>query len=173
MRVTTGRYWSCHRLAAHEDVVRTFRTHATTTLAGCMEGTPFILGGIVVGLAERVIRQGRNEGKRMARFRIEDFDGAVDAVIFSEAFQRHHTLLEENRVLFFSGDLDASRDEVSVRVNTVLTPEEAPHALTGSVHLVEMDEEGGQVGACHELDGAGRRLVVVLSALVHVGCGHV
>jgi hypothetical protein len=38
-------------------------------------------------------------------------------------------------VLFFSGDLDASRDEVSVRVNTVLTPEEAPHALTGSVHL--------------------------------------
>ncbi|MFI5403061.1 MAG: hypothetical protein ACHQ1G_09005 [Planctomycetota bacterium] len=95
-----------------------------------------MLGGIVVGLEERVIKSGRNEGRRMARFRIEDFEGAVGAVMFADAFQRYRELLKENEVLLFAADVDASREEVAVRVHDVYRPADAPRELAG---LVEVD----------------------------------
>jgi len=152
-RDTTGRYWSSHPLAEHEGLVRTFASHSTRTLRSCPEGTPVVLGGVLVGLQERVIRSGRNEGKRMARFRIEDFDGTVDAVMFSEAFQKYRGLLAENEVLFCTGDVDASREDVSLRVEALYRPEEAARELAGLV-LLELAadvplEDVGRVLAAH------------------------
>ncbi|MFQ5846005.1 MAG: hypothetical protein ACE5JG_13560, partial [Planctomycetota bacterium] len=142
-RDTTGRDWSSHPLSEHADLIQAVASRTARTVQECGEGDRVLLGGLVVGLQERVIRSGRNEGKRMARFRIEDFDGSVEAVVFSDAFQRHRELLADNRVLFFSGDVDASRDAASIRVGAVCTPDDAPRALAGSVllHLAETDPE--------------------------------
>jgi len=134
-RDTTGRYWSSHPLAEHETLVRTFGSHTSRTVRECRDGVEVVLGGLIVGLQERVIRSGRNEGKRMARFRIEDFDGTVDAVMFSEAFQRYRDVLADNEILFCSGDVDASREEICVRVNSVCRPDVAPHELAGLVRI--------------------------------------
>jgi DNA polymerase-3 subunit alpha len=131
----TGRYWSSHPLAAHEEIVRTFASRTTREVQECVEGTPVVLGGIITQVQERVIQRGRNEGKRMARFRLEDYQGAIDAVMFSDAFAQYRELLTENRVLFAVGDVDASRDEHSVRVSDVYEPADAPRALAGTVQL--------------------------------------
>ena len=139
-RETTGRYWSSHPLAEHAALVRTFASHTTRTLRDCREGTPVVIGGLIVGLQERVIRSGRNEGKRMARFRIEDFQGTVEAVMFSEAFARMRELLKENEVLFCAGDLDAAREEVCVRVHAAYRPAEAARKLAGQVQVNIADE---------------------------------
>jgi DNA polymerase-3 subunit alpha len=137
-RDTTGRYWSSHPLAEHETLVRAFGSHTSRTVRECREGVDVVLGGLIVGVQERVIRSGRNEGKRMARFRIEDFDGTVDAVMFSEAFQRYRDVLAENEILFCSGDVDAAREEICVRVASVCRPDVAPHELAGLVRI-ELD----------------------------------
>jgi DNA polymerase-3 subunit alpha len=137
-RDTTGRYWSSHPLAEHEALVRAFGSHTSRTVRECREGTEVVLGGLIVGLQERVIRSGRNEGKRMARFRIEDFDGTVDAVMFSDALQRHRDVLAENEILFCSGDVDAAREEICVRVSSACRPAVAPHELAGLVRI-ELD----------------------------------
>jgi DNA polymerase-3 subunit alpha len=134
-RETTGRYWTSHPLAEHEGLVRTFNSHTTRTLPDCPDGTPVVLGGLLVGLQERIIRSGRNEGKRMARFRIEDFMGTVEGVMFSEAYQRNRDLLAENEVLFFVGDLDGSREQVCVRVDAIYKPETAARELAGTVQI--------------------------------------
>ncbi len=135
-RDTTGRYWTSHPLAAHEKLVRAFAPYTTKRVRECGEGATVVLGGIVVGLEERVIKSGKNEGRRMARFRIEDFEGAVPAVMFADSFQRYRDLLKENEVLLFAADVDASREEVSVRVHDVYRPADAPRELSG---LVEVD----------------------------------
>jgi len=140
---TTGRYWSGHPLAEHEAVVRVFGSHDTRRLRDCAEGTPVVVGGLVTGLLERVIRSGRNEGKRMARFSLEDGVGKVEAVMFSDAFARCREKLAESEVLICTGDVDTSREEVCVRVDDAFTPEEAPRELAGSVQI-DLD---GQVGA--------------------------
>jgi DNA polymerase-3 subunit alpha len=131
----TGRYWSSHPLAEHEALVRTFASRTTRQVQECGEGTPVVLGGIVAQVQERVIQRGRNEGKRMARFRLEDFHGAVDAVMFSDAFAKYRELMTENRVLFAVGDVDAAREEHSVRVSDVYEPHEAPQALASQVSV--------------------------------------
>jgi DNA polymerase-3 subunit alpha len=134
-RDTTGRYWSSHPLAAHEALLRAFASHSTRTVRGCPEGAEVVLGGVLVGLEERVIRSGRNEGRRMARFRLEDFEGTVSAVMFSDAFHRYRELLRDNEVLFCAADVDASREEVSVRVHDVYRPADAPRELAGMVQI--------------------------------------
>jgi len=135
-RDTTGRYWTSHPLAAHEKVVKAFAPFTTRSVRECGEGSEVVLGGIVVGLEERVIKSGRNEGRRMARFKVEDFEGAVGAVMFADAFQRYREVLKENEVLLFAADVDASREEVSVRVHDVYLPANAAQELAG---LVEVD----------------------------------
>jgi len=134
-RETTGRYWSSHPLAAHATLVEAFASHKTRALKECPEGTEVVVGGLVRNLEERIIRSGRNEGRRMARFKIEDFAGTVDAVMFSEAYQRYRELLRNDEILFCSGDVDASRDEVCVRVDALFRPEEAPRELAGLVEI--------------------------------------
>jgi len=135
-RDTTGRYWSGHPLAAHEKLVRTFAPFTTRSVRECGEGTEVVLGGILALLEERVIKSGRNEGRRMARLRIEDFEGSIGGVMFADAFQRYRELLKENEILLFAADVDASREEVSVRIHDVYRPVEAPRELAG---LVEVD----------------------------------
>ncbi|MFB3065945.1 MAG: DNA polymerase III subunit alpha, partial [Planctomycetota bacterium] len=54
-RETTGRYWSSHPLAEHEDLLRTFASRTTRTVQECREGAPVVLGGLLVGLQERTI----------------------------------------------------------------------------------------------------------------------
>ena len=134
-RDTTGRWWSSHPLDEYRDLVEVFGSHNTRSVRECPEGTDVTIGGVLLDLQERIIRSGRNEGKRMARFRIADEQGAIEGVIFSEAFQRYREKLADNRTLFFAGDVDASREEVCVRVHGVYRPREAPHELAGMVQI--------------------------------------
>ncbi len=135
----TGRYWSSHPLAQHEELLRTFASHSAREVQECADQVPVVLAGLVTGVQERVIQRGRNEGKKMARFRIEGFQGTVDAVMFSDPYSQYRELLTENRVLFFVGDVDATRDENSIRVNDVHLPEEATRALAGLVQFNLID----------------------------------
>jgi len=139
-REMTGRYWTSHPLAEYEALVRTFASHTTKTLHDCHDNTPVVLGGLLVGVTERIIRSGRNEGKRMARFKIEDYLGTVEAVMFSEAYAKYRELLVDNAVVFCAGDIDGSREETSVRVDRIYRPEEAARELAGMVQINLADD---------------------------------
>jgi DNA polymerase-3 subunit alpha len=132
---TTGRYWSSHPLAQFEKLVERFASHNTRTMRDCSDGRDVVVGGLLVGVEERIIRSGRNEGKRMARFRVEDFSGTVDAVMFSDAYARCRERLEENKVFFCVGDVDASREEICLRVNELIDPDDAPRELSGQIRI--------------------------------------
>ena len=132
----------------------------------------------VPGHAGKIGRAGgRRLGDGQVRFFMEgycagtiaDEQGAIEAVVFSEAFQRHREKLAENRTLFFAGDVDASREEVCVRVHGVYRPREAPHELAGMVqiHL----PEHAPLGDLREL--LGDELIKVLLPLLLVACGKI
>jgi len=55
--------------------------------------------------------------------------------VFSDAWQRYRDVLADNRVLFFAGDVDAAREEHSVRVSEVIEPGDAPRELCGVVQF--------------------------------------
>ena len=87
------------------------------------------LGGLVIGLRTTIVKSGPNEGRKMAFFRLEDFAGSASCVMFSKAYAEHAALLTNDRVVVIEGDVDASRDEPTVRVTRVVPMEDAPHVF--------------------------------------------
>ena len=87
------------------------------------------MGGLVTGLRTSIVKTGPNEGKKMAFFRLEDFTGSSSCVMFSKAYSEHAAMLANDRVVVLEGDVDASRDEPTVRVSRVVPMESASCAF--------------------------------------------
>ena len=84
------------------------------------EKDQLILAGMISSLRVMVIKNGRNAGQRMARFRLEDLHGAVNATVFSKQFQEVQGQLENDALVFIKARPDRSSDEPGVLVDDVL-----------------------------------------------------
>jgi DNA polymerase-3 subunit alpha len=125
-REAIGTYVTSHPLAGHEGTIARL---ATTTAAGVRDlpdKAKVVLGGMLTGVRTSVVKSGRNEGKRMAFFSLEDFGGRVACVAFSQAYADHVAQIVNDRVVVIEGDVDGSREEPSVRVSRVVALEDAP-----------------------------------------------
>jgi DNA polymerase-3 subunit alpha len=136
-----GYYVTSHPLARYEAVLRRFASGTASTLSDAAEKATVRLGGIVTGFRTTVIKNGPNEGRKMAFFRIEDFSGSASCVVFSKAYAEHAPRLENDRVVFVEGDVDASRDEPTLRVNRVVPIDDAAHTFAKGV-LVRLSDAG-------------------------------
>lgn len=124
-----GYYVTSHPLAKHEAAIRRLATGTSATLRDAPEKAQVRLGGLVTGLRTSIVKNGPNEGRKMAFFRLEDFAGSASCVMFSKAYAEHQALLTNDRVVVLEGDVDVSRDEPTVRVNRIVPIDEAPHVF--------------------------------------------
>lgn len=90
---TLGFYITGHPLNRFASELDFFSNATTATLHQHLEEVVH-LGGIVEQLKPNRIKKGRNEGKLMARMTLDDQHGTVDAVIFSDMFERAQSWLE-------------------------------------------------------------------------------
>jgi DNA polymerase-3 subunit alpha len=138
-REAIGTYLTSHPLAGLEATLARFSTTTAKGLRDLPEKAKVVLGGMLTGLRTSVVKSGRNEGKKMAFFSLEDFGGKASCVAFSNAYAEHASRLVAERVVFCEGDVDASREEPTLRVSRVVTLEEAPAAFARGL-LVRLDE---------------------------------
>ena len=139
-REALGFFLSGHPLDRWSGVLRELRA---TPVAGLVEvagsgAEQALVGGLVAGLKVRPIKEGRNQGKRMAAFMVEDQTGSVRAVAFADAFERLERLLADGAPLLFTAALrssDAEHVELSVESATPLEGIEARAATALRVHL--------------------------------------
>jgi DNA polymerase-3 subunit alpha len=124
-----------------EPLLRRHATGPTSILKDAQEKQKVVLGGLVTGFRTSVIKQGPNEGKKMAFFRLEDFAGSASCVVFSRAYAEHASRLANDRVVFVEGDVDASREEPTLRVSRVVTADEAPVTFARGL-LVRLADAG-------------------------------
>ncbi len=132
-RETLGFYISSHPLTHHEETIRSLSTHSTAALRGLPPGARVRIGGMLGSVQARFPKSGPNRDRKYARFRVEDFDGTVDCVAFSEAYERLKDLLRNDAVVFLEATLAADRDEPSLRVDAVIPAEEALGRLASGV----------------------------------------
>jgi len=57
------------------------------------------IGGLVVGLSQNVVKNGRLAGQKMARFQLEDLTGSVPVTVFPRALEEVKERLAEDRIL--------------------------------------------------------------------------
>ncbi len=130
-----GFYMSSHPLARHERTLRGLSQKCTTDLAKMPNGSRLIIGGMVVQLKTMFPKTGKNTTRKMARFRLEDFEGGVGCVMFSDQFERDGALLTDEAIGFVEASLDTSREEPDLRVERFIPLERAYEDLVQSMKL--------------------------------------
>ena len=88
--------------------------------------------GVITNLRTKIDRS----GKPMAFFRIDDFSGSCDCLMFSKVFKDYGQYLREEEPLIIFGNLESSGDTVKIHVNKVLPIENARKELAQSIKIM-------------------------------------
>ncbi|MBA7664041.1 DNA polymerase III subunit alpha [subsurface metagenome] len=132
-----GFYFSGHPLDKYRKIIRQHTTLDLSRLEQAAGDRLYTLTGIL----KEVKCIHTKTGRRMAFALLEDFNGSIELVIFSDVYERSKELLVEDSILTVSGKVDRNRGEPKLRVETVTKPSrfkaQAPRAVhvrfTGSI----------------------------------------
>jgi DNA polymerase-3 subunit alpha len=130
-----GLYLTSHPLTAHEETIRAFSSCGTAGLKEMPDGRRILLGGMFAEVKEMYPKSGPNRERKMATVRIEDFEGSVSGVLFSDAFAKSAEHVKPDRIVFVEGTLDKSREEPSLKIDRVIPVERAFEQLAGSITI--------------------------------------
>jgi len=139
----TGIYVSGHPLDDFKLDIKSFATCGLADLKNHKNKTVKV-AGIVTKVIERLDKKGRKYG----RFTVEDFEGSMEFMLFSEAYLKHRHFLEEGHALFITGKYQQSkfRDDGSFEFNIIgidllsEVRDKMMTALTFNLTLEELNE---------------------------------
>jgi len=158
-RELIGYYATDHPLARHERLLRRLAGATTKALADLEDRAAVRLGGMIRSPRTSVVKSGRNEGRRMAFFQLEDFTGTAECVVFSRAYAELADRITPDRVVFVEGRLDRAREEPSVQVDRIVDVEDAPREMAQGI-LVRLAQAHAEA-----LDGLRREVTASPGAL--------
>jgi DNA polymerase III subunit alpha len=112
-RDTLGFYLSGHPLDRWARVLRELRAAKVADLGDLAQvgAETAVVGGLVTALKVRPIKDGRNQGRRMGSFMLEDQTGAVRVVAFADAFERSERQLVEGSAVLLTGSVRPGEGE--------------------------------------------------------------
>lgn len=87
--------------------------------------------GVLTDLRTKIDRS----GKLMAFFKIDDFSGSCECLMFSKIYKEYGQYLKEEEPLFILGNIESSGDNVKIHVNKVLPIEIAREEFAQSVKI--------------------------------------
>ena len=133
-----GFFLSGHPLTQHKALIATFGTATTRSLAQHEAGQVVRLGGLVSQARVTFVKSGKNQGRKMLRFTLEDLEGSCPALCFSDTFEALGDLLVLNQQVFVTGEVDKSGPDVGLKVTNAIPLAEVGASFTTSV-LVRVD----------------------------------
>jgi DNA polymerase-3 subunit alpha len=150
-------YVTSHPLAQYEAVLRRFAGHAAAMLRSCDPSQEVFLGGMLAQVRFMNTKKARNGNSRYARFKLEDFSGVVECVMWPDDYVKYKDLVEQDRVCFIQGVVEKGRDEPGLQVTRVLSLEQGQkERTTGLVVTLALSEDP---------DHDGRHLEALAAAL--------
>ncbi len=87
-------------------------------------GNQVTVGGLVARLRKTKIKSGRNAGRFMARFVLEDLYGAVPVMLFANQLQQFGHLLVDEAVILVKGQVRSRGSELELSVDEIVPLEE-------------------------------------------------
>jgi DNA polymerase-3 subunit alpha len=127
-----GLYVSDHPLKPHFKELERAVTHFSTQLSECADRERVRVAGLVASVRPHVTKA----GKAMAFVQLEDLQGVIELVVFPKTWESFGGLLEYDKVVLISGQVDARGTDPKVLVDSVTTEfeliEPAPSANNGS-----------------------------------------
>jgi DNA polymerase-3 subunit alpha len=130
-----GFYVSGHPLDRFQDEVRGFATMSLKqeSLLEVKDGASVTVGGLITSLKTHTQRDGR----QMAFIEIEDFDGALELLVFGDAYEKFRNLLAVDAMVLVHGQISKrdGEEKPKLRLENCIALSEAREKLTRSVHV--------------------------------------
>lgn len=123
-------YISSHPLAQHEDVLQLFSSHSVGQLRELQAQQEVLMGGMLTQVRLMNTKKARNGNSRYARFKLEDFTGQAECVMWPDDYVNYKDLVEEDRICFLGATVERTREEPGLVVTRVLTIEQAQRERT-------------------------------------------
>jgi DNA polymerase III subunit alpha len=138
-----GFHVSGHPLDQHHDMIRAFSTTTIEAIPKFKDETPVIIGAQVARIRFTFVKTGKSAGQKMAMVTIQDKSGSIDGVVFSDAFAKFGSLLQDGAVLMFIGRTDLKRGEPQIIIEQLVRVQDAPQFLSGRIELELFDDPQG------------------------------
>ena len=126
-----GFYVTGHPLTKYADILRRYELASTAQLAKLQDGQATRLGGIISKLQHKTTKQ----GKPMAIMTLEDLDGAVETLVFPDAYARCAMNLRADAAVFVCGTVSLREDKPKVFADHIIPLDEVPKRFTKAVHI--------------------------------------
>jgi DNA polymerase-3 subunit alpha len=128
-----GFFLSGHPLDRHRDDLRVFCSHnlGTESIGQCADRDSVTVAGIVTA-----VKLARDKKQRpFAFFSIEDEQGTIECIAFSEAFDKHMNLIQPDTLVFVDGATDAKGGQPKVIVRSMDRVENLRERNAGKIRL--------------------------------------
>ncbi|MDH3524648.1 MAG: DNA polymerase III subunit alpha [Acidobacteriota bacterium] len=171
---TLGFYLTGNPLREHHDQLVALSCKTIGQLAGNGE-SKVTVGGIVSGVRQSKIRSGRNAGRVMGRFLLEDPEGSIPVAVFADQFEAYGSLLEEDAMVLVTGVARDRGSGLEMTADEIVSLDRARQSLIAELEVeLAGDLPGSALVALRELliDHAGdvpiRFLVAVNGRAVRI-----
>jgi DNA polymerase-3 subunit alpha len=126
-----GFYVTGHPLTQYAELLRRYELASTAQLAQLQDGQMTRIGGIVSKLQPKTTKQ----GKPMAILTLEDLDGAVEVLVFPEAYAKSAMYLKADAAIFVCGTANLREDKPKIYADRIIPLAEVPKNFTKAMHI--------------------------------------
>ena len=129
-----GFYLTGNPLSEHEAELEQLTTHVIADLKDGVDG-PVTLGGLVTKVRPAKIKSGKNAGRLMGRFVLEDLTGVIPAILFADTFERFGSLLQDEAVVLAKGQVRERGSDQELNIEELVPLRRAARSLLEGVEL--------------------------------------
>ncbi len=131
-----GFYISGHPLDRYKDEIRGFSTISlkTESLTEVKDSASVTVGGLITSLKTHTQRDGRI----MAFLELEGFEGSIELLVFSDAYEKFSHLLAVDNMILVHGQINKrdGDEKPKLRVENCISLSESREKLARSVHIL-------------------------------------
>lgn len=131
-RKVIGFYLSDHPLRKYETEYKSFATVHLGETEDIKDMLDVKICGVITDLKTKIDKS----GKQMAFFKLDDFTGSCECLMFSKVYAEYQSFIEEEETVYIVGDLESSGDSIKMQVKKVLPLKKAANELTESLRLI-------------------------------------
>ncbi|MCK4827146.1 hypothetical protein KA005_66055, partial [bacterium] len=124
-----GFYITSNPLNCCADTINSCSTHNTSHLQRCDQDEPVVIGGMITNKRSYIIKKGKNSGRKMAVFILEDLQGQAEVVLFPDVLEKYGDYLIEDHIVFVKGNMDRRKEKPNIFADELIALEEAGEKL--------------------------------------------
>jgi DNA polymerase-3 subunit alpha len=130
-----GFYVTSNPLSHHAETINLYSTLDTSQLANYTQDKQVVIGGVISKIRYHITQKGRNAGSKMAVFTLEDLQGQVEVVMFSDVLNKFAELLLKDTIVFVKGKLDYRREKPNIIAVELITLDQVREKLAAKVKI--------------------------------------